>query len=308
MLRPSDLIVHIVSHHPCLRAASRCIAFSVNRVLCPLLSARRSERCRLHFCIARCSNPDSRPSRVVTSRSMPPSKSVGPASAEFTDLAPKLPLRTSMCSARSAHGPSADGFREQAFLPQTKTARRKAQRRTPALDRRTLALDRRTPALDRRTPALGRRTPAKGERAASATTSRRSTGRGAQLRDEQPALSPKGPSGAIPARRPSAMSARRPPSHDLSFDGRSFNYTTAASEFLYGHSVVYAVLKARRRQLYRLYLGPRHIQLGDVSAVHRLAKEAGVETSHVPSDALALMDRASKGRPHNVRRLSCLLV
>jgi len=81
----------------------------------------------------------------------------------------------------------------------------------------------------------------------------------------------------------------------------SIPYTTAASEFLYGHSVVVAALKAQRRKLYNLYLHPRsQRESGGSSALQELAKAAGVNVIEVGDDWLRVMDKMSTGRPHNV--------
>ncbi|KUJ15593.1 uncharacterized protein LY89DRAFT_89013 [Mollisia scopiformis] len=81
-------------------------------------------------------------------------------------------------------------------------------------------------------------------------------------------------------------------------------YTTPASEFLYGTSVVEAALMSRRiprRKLYKLYIyngenregGERDTQL------ERLAKKHGVEVVRVGNEGLRLMEKLSSGRPHN---------
>jgi len=84
-------------------------------------------------------------------------------------------------------------------------------------------------------------------------------------------------------------------------DPISIPYTTAASEFLYGHSVVVAALKTQRRKLYNLYIHPRaHRDSEGVSALQDLAKAAGVKVKEVGDDWLRVMDKMSSGRPHNV--------
>lgn len=78
-------------------------------------------------------------------------------------------------------------------------------------------------------------------------------------------------------------------------------YTTPASEFLYGHSVVTAALKGSRRKFYKIYLyqGDSAEVRGQDSQVRKLALAANVEVTRVGSDWLRLMDKMSGGRPHN---------
>ena len=90
----------------------------------------------------------------------------------------------------------------------------------------------------------------------------------------------------------------------------SIPYTTPASEFLYGTSVVLAALKSQRRKLYKLYVHDEtghHGSLSPQEATDRLfvarkmALTAGVEVVPIKFDSLPLMDKMSDGRPHNVR-------
>lgn len=81
----------------------------------------------------------------------------------------------------------------------------------------------------------------------------------------------------------------------------SMPYTTPASEFLYGTSVITAALLSSRRKLYKLY-----IYSGDNREVHEqdhrireLALKRGVVVERVKGDWLRLMDKMSAGRPHN---------
>lgn len=82
-------------------------------------------------------------------------------------------------------------------------------------------------------------------------------------------------------------------------------YTTPASEFLYGTSVVEAVLNARRkrsRKLYKLYIHKgEDRQNGDRDGIlARLATKRGVEVVTVQGfDWLRTLDKMSQGRPHN---------
>lgn len=78
----------------------------------------------------------------------------------------------------------------------------------------------------------------------------------------------------------------------------TIRYTTAASQFLYGRSVVKAALDQRRRKLYNLY-----VQTGDNRnndpTLTRLAERKNVPITLVPSDDQHVMDKVSMGRPHN---------
>jgi 21S rRNA (GM2251-2'-O)-methyltransferase len=87
----------------------------------------------------------------------------------------------------------------------------------------------------------------------------------------------------------------------------SIPYTTPASEFLYGTSVVEAALTSRRvptRQLYKLYIytgenRERSSTDRDID-IAKLAKRNGVKVSRMNDvDGLRLMDKMSGGRPHN---------
>jgi len=90
----------------------------------------------------------------------------------------------------------------------------------------------------------------------------------------------------------------------------SIPYTTPASEFLYGTSVVTSALKSKRRKLYKLYVHESSGHYGGLASqeatdrlaiARKLALTAGVEVVPVNSDSLPLMDKMSDGRPHNVR-------
>ncbi|KAI0427620.1 RNA methyltransferase [Xylaria sp. FL1042] len=79
------------------------------------------------------------------------------------------------------------------------------------------------------------------------------------------------------------------------------HHTTAASQFLYGRSVVEAALKDSRRQFYKLYIysgdDRRNVSQDDV--LTKLAQKKGVDVTKVPNDGLRMMDKMSGGRPHN---------
>lgn len=83
----------------------------------------------------------------------------------------------------------------------------------------------------------------------------------------------------------------------------SIPYTTPASEFLYGTSVVIAALLSSRRKFYKLYIydgDNREIRNQDTQ-VRRLALDRNVDVQRVKGDWLRTMDKMSAGRPHNVR-------
>ena len=79
-------------------------------------------------------------------------------------------------------------------------------------------------------------------------------------------------------------------------------YTTPASDFLYGHSVVTSALRSSRRKFYKLYLynGDQTESRGQDREVRKLALAANVEVTRVGNDWLKVMDKMSGGRPHNV--------
>jgi tRNA G18 (ribose-2'-O)-methylase SpoU len=76
--------------------------------------------------------------------------------------------------------------------------------------------------------------------------------------------------------------------------------TTAASEFLYGYSSVFAAIKAGRRTLYKLYIHERGLNHEGRDALFARARAAKLPMQEVGDDYLPLMDKASSGRPHNV--------
>ncbi|KAL2071564.1 hypothetical protein VTL71DRAFT_12799 [Oculimacula yallundae] len=84
----------------------------------------------------------------------------------------------------------------------------------------------------------------------------------------------------------------------------SIPYTTPASEFLYGHSVVEAAISSRRtprRKLYKLYIynGENRLEESRDERLKRLAKQNGIEVVRVGNDWIRLLDKMSGGRPHN---------
>lgn len=78
----------------------------------------------------------------------------------------------------------------------------------------------------------------------------------------------------------------------------SLPYTTAASEFIYGHSSVIAAIKANRRKLYKLYIHSQRGKRDGLMTKIRAHKLFAI-TSEVGDEYLQAMDKASSGRPHN---------
>ncbi|KAL6721372.1 hypothetical protein ACLMJK_000475 [Lecanora helva] len=81
----------------------------------------------------------------------------------------------------------------------------------------------------------------------------------------------------------------------------SIPYTTSASEFLYGTSVVIAALLSSRRKLYRLYIydGTNREAREQDLRIRRMALKCGVVVDRVGGEWLKVMDKMSGGRPHN---------
>ncbi|KAH8795793.1 hypothetical protein F5882DRAFT_397011 [Hyaloscypha sp. PMI_1271] len=84
----------------------------------------------------------------------------------------------------------------------------------------------------------------------------------------------------------------------------SIPYTTPASEFLYGTSVVKSALRSRReprRKLYKLYIytGENREDIDQDARLEMLAKRNGVEVVRAGNEWLRVMDKMSGGRPHN---------
>lgn len=79
-------------------------------------------------------------------------------------------------------------------------------------------------------------------------------------------------------------------------------YTTPASEFLYGHSVVMAALRSRRRKLYKMYIyqGPKREDEKRDMDMRKMALDLDVPVERVPATGLRMLDQVSEGRPHNV--------
>ena len=81
----------------------------------------------------------------------------------------------------------------------------------------------------------------------------------------------------------------------------SVEYTTAASQFLYGKSVVEAALKTSARKLYKLYVyaGSNRENVDVDEVMVKLARKMGVPVRNVQERDARLMDKMSGGRPHN---------
>lgn len=80
------------------------------------------------------------------------------------------------------------------------------------------------------------------------------------------------------------------------------HHTTAASQFLYGYSVVEAALKTTKRKLYNLYLysGPDRQNVSQDTHLEKLAHANGVPVHRLrDSQGLRMMDKMSDRRPHN---------
>ena len=82
----------------------------------------------------------------------------------------------------------------------------------------------------------------------------------------------------------------------------NIEYTTPASEFIYGTSAVLAALKTGHRRGYKLYIvededqGSRGLQ-----SLRKFALLRGIEVIAVKTHQQPTLDRLSQGRPHNVR-------
>ena len=103
-----------------------------------------------------------------------------------------------------------------------------------------------------------------------------------------------------------AFRAEKPFTHETSADAFkpkktrepvSIPYTTAASQFLYGKSVVEAALRSTRRQLYKLYIyggANRQSSTNDDALITTLAKRKNIPTTVLTdADGLRLMDKLS---------------
>ncbi|KNG44692.1 alpha/beta knot [Stemphylium lycopersici] len=78
----------------------------------------------------------------------------------------------------------------------------------------------------------------------------------------------------------------------------SLPYTTAASEFIYGHSSVLAAIKANRRKFYNIYVHSRGANRDGLMSRIRANKLFSI-TQEVGDEYMRALDKASSGRPHN---------
>lgn len=78
----------------------------------------------------------------------------------------------------------------------------------------------------------------------------------------------------------------------------SLPYTTAASEFIYGHSSVLAAIKANRRKFYNIYVHSRGASRDGLMSRIRANKLFSI-TQEVGDEYMRALDKASSGRPHN---------
>jgi 21S rRNA (GM2251-2'-O)-methyltransferase len=92
-------------------------------------------------------------------------------------------------------------------------------------------------------------------------------------------------------------------SHSSSYP-LSVPHTTAASQFLYGYSTVYAALRAGRRTCYNLYLHTRGAIRDEQAREHdsllKLALRKKVRVVAGDQVDVRVLDKMSEGRPHNV--------
>ncbi|KAI6248374.1 rRNA methyltransferase 1, mitochondrial [Erysiphe necator] len=80
-------------------------------------------------------------------------------------------------------------------------------------------------------------------------------------------------------------------------------YTTSASEFLYGTSVIESILNSKqpRRVIYKLYIysGMNREDIGKDKYFQSLAEAKGIKVEKVSNHGIRLLDKMSNGRPHN---------
>ncbi|KAK3301333.1 uncharacterized protein B0H64DRAFT_429217 [Chaetomium fimeti] len=97
------------------------------------------------------------------------------------------------------------------------------------------------------------------------------------------------------------------PERDTSFTPRrdreplTVTYTTAASQFLYGKSVVEAALRSSRRQFYHLYIygGANRQKPTNDALIQALAKRKNIPITILGEDGMRLLDKMASSRPHN---------
>lgn len=104
-------------------------------------------------------------------------------------------------------------------------------------------------------------------------------------------------------RQTEARSDQAPRSGRTRISDLKIEYTTPASDFIYGTSSVLAALKAGRRKCYKLYVTEasenRPVSL---DTLEKFASLRGAKVVLVKPNQIGSLDKASKGRPHNVRR------
>ena len=115
---------------------------------------------------------------------------------------------------------------------------------------------------------------------------------------------------AIDSRRTSSIkpprfqsSTRFSPAQDQAFrDPIPLSYSTSASQFLYGASVVAAALKINRRKIHKLYVQKAvdEDKPQSYGEIQRLAIERRVPVENMLGEKSRTLDKMSAGRPHNV--------
>lgn len=93
---------------------------------------------------------------------------------------------------------------------------------------------------------------------------------------------------------------RGPPTNSSYHGNLHLEYSTAASEFLYGYTAVNAAIKANRRKLYKLYLHERAMKHAGRIALLTRARAASLPIQKLDDAWLPTLDQISGGRPHNV--------
>ncbi|TLS24911.1 hypothetical protein PpBr36_08409 [Pyricularia pennisetigena] len=101
--------------------------------------------------------------------------------------------------------------------------------------------------------------------------------------------------------RPSSYTSSRGYDDRLDPTVTSIPYTTAASQFLYGRSVVEETLRSSRRKLYHLYIydGLNRSRNPNDMVIEKLAQKRGVRITKLDEGHQRLMSKMSEGRPHN---------
>ncbi|TLD06039.1 uncharacterized protein PgNI_08593 [Pyricularia grisea] len=101
--------------------------------------------------------------------------------------------------------------------------------------------------------------------------------------------------------RPSSYTSNKGYDDRLDSTVTSMPYTTAASQFLYGRSVVEETLRSSRRKLYHLYIydGLNRSRNPNDVVIEKLAEKRGVKVTKLGEGHQRLMSKMSEGRPHN---------